>query len=227
MPIRNQEKWRGGSYRSADEIAAGKAESEWDVKKSKRAATVFAGLLGVLTCTSALLLAVAPAPLTPDNGPTPLMATEQTPTLAGVMNTGTPVEKGRWRYIYVRHSKTALGDQRQLGSKLGDHFVVASGPGGSDGAIQMTTRWSNQASAMAPPGASGIHPKCISVVLVGDMDVTVPTPAQLTRATQLVRTLQQELGIPADRVLMIDERNSPAGVGRFFPTAAFRESLIP
>lgn len=204
------------------------------MKKNKRAATVFAGLLGVLTCTSALLLAVAPAPLKPDSGITgaaaPMLATARTAansaSLSGVLSTRTPVEKNRWQYIYIRHSKTPAGDQRRLGNATGDHFVVASGPGASDGAVQMTTRWSNQLSAIAPPGASEIHPQCVSIVLVGDMDSTVPTPAQLTRATQLVRTLQQELGIPADRILLLDQRNSPAGVGRYFPTQAFRESLL-
>lgn len=204
------------------------------MKKNKRAATVFAGLLGVLTCTSALLLAVAPAPLKPDSGisgaPAPMLAAARTssPTssLSGVFSTRTPVDKSRWQYIYIRHSKTPAGDQRRLPSPAGDHFIIASGPGATDGTIQMTPRWADQLSPIAPPGAAQIHPQCVSIVLVGDLDATVPTPAQLTRTTQLVQTLQQQLGIPADRVLLLDQRNSPTGVGRFFPTQAFRESLL-
>jgi hypothetical protein len=199
------------------------------VKKNKRAATVFAGLLGVLTVTSALLLALAPAPLRPDEDSSrgiAMLAAERHAPLTGVLETRTPVQKGRWQYIFVRHSKTDPGDQRRLGSDLADHFVVASGPGSFDGAVQMTARWSNQVSAGAPRGASEIHPKCISIVLVGDLDRTVPTPNQLARTTQLVRTLQQELGIPAENVLVLDGRGSPAGVGRFFPTEAFADSLL-
>ncbi|MFN4242236.1 MAG: hypothetical protein ACK4PI_03260 [Tepidisphaerales bacterium] len=196
------------------------------MKKNKRTATVFVGLLGVLTVTSAVLLAVAPTPLTPDALPASatLMATAPSDTRGPASVGNVPVQPGRWQYIYIRHSKTSQMDLRQPTERLGDHFVIL--PGG-ERAVQMTPRWVEQRSALPPAGAKEIHPACISIVLVGDLDRTVPTPEQLARTTQLVRLLQETLQIPASNVLLVDQRDSAAGHGRFFPAAAFRESLRP
>lgn len=191
-------------------------------KQSKRTVVVFFGLVGVLTATSALLLAVAPAPLKPEGSST-LAASDGPPMLAGVFETSTKVQTGRWQYIYVRHSKSL---QPNFTSN-GDHFVIQTGSGLNDGQVQMTTRWMNQASAVPPSGVSAIDPKCISIVVVGDLDRNVPTPAQVQSVTSLVRTLQSELNVPAGRVLMVDQRNSAGGIGRFFPIDAFRENLLP
>lgn len=197
---------------------------ERDVKQNKRTATVFVGLLSVLTITSAVLLAVAPSPLTPDALPASaaMLAADTVGPSTGT--TTVRVQPGRWQYIYIRHSKSAATDLRQPADRFGDHFVVL--PSGERG-IQMTARWDRQLPAMPPAGAREIHPACISIVLVGDLDQTVPTPEQLTRTTQLVRNLQQAMQIPAENVILVDERNSAAGHGRFFPAAAFRESLRP
>lgn len=196
------------------------------MKKNKRTATVFVGLLSVLTLTSAVLLALAPTPLTPDalTPGTALMAASPSDPRGAAVVGNVVVQPGRWQYIYIRHSKTAGLDTRQPAERFGDHFVVL--PGG-DRAVQMTPRWVEQQSALPPPGAREIHPRCISIVLVGDLDRTVPTPEQLSRTTHLVRMLQETLRIPASNVLLVDQRDSASGHGRFFPVAAFRESLQP
>lgn len=194
-------------------------------KQSKRTVVVFFGLVGVLTATSALLLAVAPAPLTPERNGSLMAAQEHPPKLEGVLQTSVPIEKDRWQYVYVRHSRT-LPTPSGFASQ-GDHFIVQTGAGLMDGQVQMTTRWLNQASAVPPAGVASIDPRCVTVVIVGDLDRNVPTPAQVASVTSLVRTLQSELKISSDKVMLIDQRGSVAGIGRFFPLDAFRENLLP
>jgi hypothetical protein len=110
---------------------------------------------------------------------------------------------------------------------LGDHFVIGNGDGCVDGELQVGQRWSDQLAPLPPAGASDIDGKCISVCLVGDFDHTVPTPTQLKRLTQLIQTLQGRLQIPSDRVMLVAQPGSAAGIGKYFPTTAFREQLLP
>jgi hypothetical protein len=188
-------------------------------------------LVGLLTLTSALLLALAPAPLMPDAASS-LFAIDAPPTLDVIFNTKVQSPPNRWKYIYVRHSRTASGNALTLGHAaapggLGDHFVIGNGDGAIDGEIQIAQRWNQQQPATPPAGAQKIDPSCISICLVGDFDRTVPTPTQLRRLSQLVQTLQGKYGIKSDSVLLIELPNSPAGAGRYFPAAGFRGQLLP
>src|SRR5215212_53928 len=102
------------------------------VKKSNRRFVVFTSIVGVLTLTSALLLALAPAPLMPDST-TNLFAMEPPETLDVIFNTPTPVQNTRWKYIYVHHSRTSGGDAVTVNSRghtgMGDHFLIGNGEG--------------------------------------------------------------------------------------------------
>ena len=207
---------------------SGKSRSSGTVKKSQRRFIVFTTLVAVLTCTSALLLALAPAPLAPEASSS-LFAVDAPQSLDVVFGTKAPTAVEKWKYIYIRHSKTQAGNALTLGQTagggMGDHFLIGNGDGCVDGEIQIGQRWNQQLSPAAPPGANEIDPGCITVCLVGDFDSTVPTPVQLRRLGQLVSTLQNRLQIPADHVLMIHQPNLPAGIGKYFPSAAFREQL--
>lgn len=202
------------------------------MKNSHRKFIVFVSLIGLLTLTSALLLALAPAPLMPDAASS-LFAIDAPSTLEVIFNTKVQSPPNRWKYVYVRHSRTASGNALTLGHAagatggLGDHFVIGNGDGAIDGEIQIGQRWNQQQPATPPAGANKIDPSCISICLVGDFDRTVPTQTQLRRLTQLVGTLQGKYGIKNDSVLLIDLPNSPAGTGRYFPSTAFRQQLLP
>jgi hypothetical protein len=110
---------------------------------------------------------------------------------------------------------------------MGDHFVIGNGDGAIDGELQIGQRWMQQASAKAPIRGSKIDPACISICLVGDFDRTVPTSTQLRRLAQLIGTLQGRFQIPADSVQLMEQPASVAGVGKYFPTTAFRTQLLP
>jgi N-acetylmuramoyl-L-alanine amidase len=202
-----------------------------DVKKNQpnRKVLVFVSLIGTLTLTSALLLSLAPAPLTADTA-TSLFAVDTPTSLDPVFDTQTPTTAGRWRYIYIHQSRTVSGSAASLAqaNALSDHFVIGNGDGCVDGEIQITQRWNLQSSILNPPvGVSKIDPACISICLIGDFDQGRPTPTQERRLAQLVDALQSRLQIPAKHVLTMDEPGSPAGVGRQFPVTAFRNQILP
>lgn len=199
------------------------------MKHSQRKFVVFTSLIGVLTVTSALLLALAPAPVSPDAASS-LYAIDAPSSLDVIFDTKAPAQPNHWKYIYIRHTKTRAGNALTLGQNshgIGDHFVIGNGDGAIDGEIQIGQRWNQQLAALPPIKEASIAPDCVSISLVGDFDRAVPTPTQLHRLSQLVRTLQGRLGIPADNVTLLDLPNSPAGCGKYFPTSAFRAELLP
>jgi hypothetical protein len=200
-----------------------------NVKKSNRRVVVFITLVSVLTLTSALLLALAPAPLRNDVSNT-LFAIDRPESMDVIFQTQASVRPNRWKYIYVHHSRTLSGNALNVGPNGGampDHFVIGNGDGAVDGQIQVGPRWDQQASANPPAGANQIDSQCISICLVGDFDHGVPTQMQLRRLTNLVNALQGRFDIPSGQVLLMNQPNSAAGAGKYFPTQAFRETLLP
>jgi hypothetical protein len=198
-------------------------------KSSNRTVAVFVTLVGMVAFTSILLLVLAPPPLTTSMWRS-LFALDSPESLDVVFQTQTPVVPGRWRYIYVHHSKTPGGDAVSLAQQGGasDHFVIGNGDGCIDGEIQMTQSWNHQESITTPPqGASQMDGGCISICVVGDFDQSLPTPTQQRRLAQLVGTLQGRLRIASGDVQVYDLAASPAGIGHSFPVAAFRSQILP
>ena len=213
----------GVAFIGAAEIAVKKSQ------RRQRKIVVFSTLLGVLSLTSALLMALEPAPITPDAASS-LFAVDEPRSMDAIFETAAPVPANRWKYIYIHHSRTPAGNALTLGQNtngVGDHFVIGNGDGCMEGEIQISQRWNQQLSAMPPAGANTIDPACISICVVGDFDSTVPTRTQVRRLTQLVNALQGQLHIDSSKVLLMQEPKSAAGIGRYFPTAAFRGQLLP
>jgi len=199
------------------------------VKHSRRRFIVFTSLIAVLTFTSALLLALAPAPLTPDAASS-LFAVDAPSSMDAIFNTEVASPTSRWKYVYIHHSRTPGGNAITLGQQTGgltDHFVIGNGDGALDGEIQVGQRWNRQLSANPPAGATGIDPTCISICVIGDFDRTVPTPLQIRRLAQLVGTLQGRYHIGGDKVMVFNQPNTPASSGKYFPLTALREQLMP
>jgi hypothetical protein len=206
-----------------------KASSSKPGASPKRKAAVFLSLMGMLTLTSALLMALAPAPLTP-GAASSLFAVEAPASLDVVFDTASPVSTGRWKYIYIHHSRTASGNASTLGvgpGGMADHFLIGNGDGCADGEMQIAQRWNRQQSAGRVPGLDAIDPACVSVCLVGDFDKARPTATQQRRLAQLVSALQSRLDIPAERVVLVQSAEGAAGIGRHFDAAEFRRQLLP
>jgi len=203
----------------------------FDVKKKpqQRSFVVFVSLVGVLSLTSALLLALAPAPLRPDASAS-LFAAGNRASLDVVFQTRVAPSNDRWTSIYIHHSRTSSGSAVSLArgtEGLDSHFLIGNGDGAADGEIQVTQRWNQQLPPTAPRGARAIDPGAISICLVGDLEQTVPTSAQMRQLTDLARTLQSRFNIPAPRVQFTDATADEAGIGRYFPSRAFTEQLKP
>lgn len=195
---------------------------------SRRTVVVFSTLLVVLALTSILLLAMAPAPLTPDASST-LFALDAPNSLDVIFDTQTPAQPGRWKSIYIHHSATlagTVGTLSQSDGGFGEHFLIGNGDGCVDGELQIGQRWNHQLAASAPAGASDLSSDSISICLVGNFDSAAPTPTQLRRLEQLVQTLQGRYHIPASEVWFFQQSVSPAGIGRYFPLTAFHDSLL-
>jgi hypothetical protein len=194
-------------------------------KASNRKLVVFLSLMGTLTLTSILLVTLAPAPLVPDVA-TSLFAVDLPGSLDPIFDSRSSAIPQRWKYIYIHQSRTTGGNAATLGRT--DHFVVGNGDGSLDGEIQITRLWTAQESILTPPaGVQQIDAACISICLIGDFDKTRPSATQQHSLIQLVSALQGRLRIPASQVWLFDHPDTPAGVGRWFPTIAFRNQILP
>jgi N-acetylmuramoyl-L-alanine amidase len=178
---------------------------------------VFSSLLGILSLTSVVLLLLAPAPLVP--GPAEsLFAVDSPDALATIFQTQKPLAP--WRYIYIHHSSNLPGE-----NLTGDHFLIGNGGNLADGELQIGQRWIDQTSASPPAGAASLAVNCLSICVTGDFDQAVPTPTQLRRLAELTSALQNRLQIPTDHILFVDHARTAAGIGQYFPVAAFRRQL--
>jgi hypothetical protein len=212
--------------RKSSKAKVGKQQSQ---QGSQRKVVVFAALLAVMTVTCALLLALAPAPLAP-GAASSLFAVGTPDSLDAVFSTATPMQAGRWKYVFVHHSGTDSGNASTIGESadgLPDHFVIGNGDGCGDGEVQIAQRWHHQRSAGQVDRRYTTDKACVSICLVGDFNRSAPTPTQRLRLAQLVAALQKQLSIPGSSVHLVQGTNTPADAGRFFPVDAFRQQVTP
>jgi N-acetylmuramoyl-L-alanine amidase len=202
-------------------------------KHPQRKIVVLASLVTVMTLTSALLLALAPPPLTAQTSFDNLWAADQDggrDLVDAIFQTRVPARQDHWKYIYIHQSASPWDNAQMLAASpagLGDHFVIGDGYGSADGEIQLTQRWNNQSAPATPAGAQSIDPNCISICLIGDFNSAKPTAAQLRRLVELVSALQSQFAIGGDRVFLLDSSPGPAGIGKCFPLASIRQQLLP
>lgn len=198
---------------------------------TRRRVAVLVSLVGVLTFTSALLLALAPAPLN-SQAASSLFAIDAPQSFDVVFETtSVPLQSGRWQSIYIHHSGGISGSAQSLAESpngLADHFVIGNGDGCNDGEVQIGQRWIQQQS----PGRSlpdYVGPDSISICLIGDFNQARPTPTQQRRLVQLVSVLQGKLHIPRSRVhaYFDPQPGSAAGIGAYFPANDLLKQILP
>lgn len=147
----------------------------------------------------------------------------------------TRAEESDWKAIVIHHTGTPFGtassldeDHRRQGlSGLGHHFVIGNGNGLGDGEIHAGYRWLDQLPGAHAAGEHGdwYNHHAIGIVLVGNGDRRAFTDRQMTRLLDLVAALSRRYGIPPESVVLHSEIAPTSSPGRFFPAAAFRESL--
>ncbi len=117
----------------------------------------------------------------------------------------------RWRFIVIHHSATAGGnadrfdaEHRRRGfDELGYHFVITNGLGGSDGAVEVGSRWTQQKHGAHCAGTpdNEYNEHGIGICLVGDFRSSPPSEAQLLALRDLVTRLLAEHGMTPDDVV--------------------------
>jgi len=205
-----------------------KGQNKKNGPSAKRRVVVLVSLVGVLTLTSALLLAIAPAPLSTQTAAS-LLAVDDAQSIDQIFELPAS-QMNRWNYIYIHHSASPAGSAETLkgnDSMMADHFVIGNGEGAGDGEIQMGLRWKQQLPPGQIPGAEYIDRSCLSICLVGDFSQTKPSETQKRQLVQLVTALQARLHIPASRVSLFPQSNAAAGIGAAFPTNDFRKQILP
>jgi hypothetical protein len=175
------------------------------------------------------------APLTEGMTLPALVATATPDTVDQVFRTTAPLNHQRWQAIVIHDTGSPSGTPAGLDSAarkaglrgLGFHFVLGNGQGMADGELHVGGRWMQQTPGahVAGPSSDWYNRNAIGICLVGDGDRRPFTPAQLRRLTQLVDALQQEFGIPADKVYLHSQLAGTSSPGRYFPTQAFRAQL--
>src|SRR4051812_36343095 len=186
-------------------------------------------LLTVMTATSALLLALAPAPLTA-GASSSLFAVGTQDSLDAIFQTPAPVQQGRWTYVFIHDSKSDGGSAATLGESadgLADHFVIGNGDGCGDGELQVAQRWHRQKFAGKIEGVTTLRPDCVSICVIGDFDRSLPTATQVLRLKQLVNALQDRCHIPAANIHVAERKPGAAGGGRHFPPGKLRGAPLP
>ncbi len=190
-------------------------------KQSRRKLVVFSALAGSLTVTALFLQLLSPPPVRAQVHSTVLMGDP----IERISSRIDPNAARSWKYIYIHQSKQPYIDSRATADEVTDHFVIGNGVGTGDGDVLLSYRWRSQTPAAPPQGASSMDPDCISIALVGDLDRTPPTSAQMRRLAELVQSLRSKYGIPANRVLVSPGGGSAAAIGKLFPTAEFGRQL--
>lgn len=199
-----------------------------------RTRVVWASLLGAMTVVGGGLVLSDGRP----GGAPPALVGFDGPGAASiedVLRTRAPLDRERWTGIVIHHSGSVNGSPGSIAREhesqglrgLGHHFVIGNGRGAEDGEIHVGYRWDQQLPGAHTLGPAGeLHNRrSVGICLVGDGERRTFTDAQLARLVQLVSTLQRELGIADDAVLLHREVSSTPSPGRLFPAGAFRAGL--
>lgn len=135
-----------------------------------------------------------------------------------------------WRWIVIHHSDTKTGSAAAFDryhkdvhhwDELGYHFVIGNGTGSRDGQVEVGPRWSKQKWG-AHAGVKEFNELGIGICLVGDFDITRPTPAQMQSLTQLTAWLMVSYHIPASHVIGHRDAKSTNCPGRYMDIPALR-----
>ena len=93
-------------------------------------------------------------------------------------------------------------------------------------AVQARTDGPTPVSMRPAEMADQLNRHGIAICLVGNGDRRPFTDRQIHEAASLVRRLQRELGIPADRVFLHSDVAGVSSPGRYFQAAAFESQIL-
>lgn len=172
-------------------------------------------------------------------------------SLDGIVPREAALDRARWNAIVIHHSATPAGDAGSLARMhvaagldgLGYHFIIGNGQGLPDGYVEAGSRWHRQqpgahvAAADSIPGAvarvaatgvsaEDLNRRGIAICLIGNGDRRPFTDRQIHELGALVRRLQADLNISADRIFLHSDVAGTTSPGRFFPVSSFEDSVL-
>jgi N-acetyl-anhydromuramyl-L-alanine amidase AmpD len=219
---------------------------------SRRTRMVWAGFAAAATVTCGLLVlgdAGGPKPLA-------LSTMVVGASDSSILPREAKLDRQRWTSIVIHHSNTPAGDAASVArlqgasdaSGVGYHFIIGNGQGIADGYIEVASRWNRQepgahvasirrssrdggagatlVSHASVPSADELNRHAVAICLIGNGDRRPFTPNQMSELGALVRRLQKELNIPADRVYLHSDVSDVSSPGRFFSAADFEAQLV-
>jgi len=178
------------------------------------------------------VVAQAPVPMSPERAPTPAIA-DRVARVPGPREWNPAVKARAWRWIVIHHSATPTGSvnafdriHRDKGwDECGYHFVIGNGRGSGDGQIEVGPRWPKQKwGAHAKTPDNRFNEYGIGICLVGNFDLSRPTPQQQQSLARLVAYLMRTYNIPPDRVIGHRDTKATECPGRYVNIAAIRQS---
>ena len=146
-----------------------------------------------------------------------------------------PVPPRHWKWIIIHHTATSFGNAAIVTrwhiargfDEMGYHFLIDNGNGGPDGRVEVGTRWPKQKwGAHTKTPDNQFNNYGIGICLVGNFDITHPTPAQLRSLTRLVAYLMLTYHISPDNVLGHNQCKPTDCPGRYMNVAAVRNAAV-
>lgn len=138
------------------------------------------------------------------------------------------IERGRWRYIVVHESATAMGNARAfdryhrevkgMPNGLAYHFVIGNGSYSGNGQIEIGNRWTDQIKG-GHLKSSAQNEIALGICLVGDFDRHKVSRTQMEALDELITYLQAKVGkaiVTTHRRINVSPTSCP---GRYFPDA--------
>ncbi len=143
-----------------------------------------------------------------------------------------------WKYIVLHHTASDAGNVEVIHNQhrknkdkngkhwlgIGYHFVIGNGQGMDDGEIEPTFRWKQQMPG-AHAGVTEYNQRGVGIVLVGNFELSKPTPRQLKSVKELVAILSREYAIDAEHVIGHGDVKATECPGQFFPLSNVRASV--
>ncbi len=219
--------------------------------RPRRTTAVWASFAAAMTAvTGLLLLGDDGAPASYAAVSPTLISHQATDRSSSIEPREAEADRTRWRAIVIHHSGAPAGDASSIErvqlsqglTGLGYHFIVGNGQGLGDGMVHVGYRWNRQLPgahvAVRADDAPGVartsfgaadaelfNRHSIGICLVGNGNRRPFTDRQMRELVSLVRSLQEEFGIPASAVRLHADLSGIESPGKHFPAAEFESRL--
>ena len=148
------------------------------------------------------------------------------------------VEETDWQYIVIHHTATESGSVESIHEEhlnrrdaegnpwlgIGYHFVIGNGQGMPDGTVRATFRWKEQIHG-AHSGSEMFNARGIGICLIGNLEESPPSMAQIESLKSLVKVLAARHRITPENLMGHASVKATACPGKHFPLNEIRQVI--